>query len=95
MPERKTQGLARGWRGSGLSHLGSVGSLGQHVALGARTLLWLLSRPAVGSVIVSAETVDELRAHGSAADIRLEPSQLDALAALADEPARASPVEPL
>jgi aryl-alcohol dehydrogenase-like predicted oxidoreductase len=50
------------------------------------SLAWLLSRPAVASVIVGAENVDELRANASAADVKLEPAQLDALTALASEP---------
>jgi aryl-alcohol dehydrogenase-like predicted oxidoreductase len=48
-------------------------------------LAWLLSRPAVASVIVGPENVNELRANASAADILLEPAQLDALTALAVE----------
>jgi len=51
------------------------------------SLAWLLSRPAVASVIVGAETPDELRANATAADVQLEPAQLDALTALASEPA--------
>ena len=51
------------------------------------SLAWLLSRPAVASAIVGAETLDELRANATAADIELEPAQLDALTALASEPA--------
>jgi aryl-alcohol dehydrogenase-like predicted oxidoreductase len=51
------------------------------------SLAWLLSRPAVASVIVGAETLDELRANATAADTQLEPTQLDALTALASEPA--------
>jgi 1-deoxyxylulose-5-phosphate synthase len=51
------------------------------------SLAWLLSRPAVASAIVGAETVDELHANATAADVQLEPAQLDALTALADEPA--------
>ena len=46
------------------------------------SLAWLLSRPTVASAIVGAETIDELVANVSAADIDLEPSQLDALTAL-------------
>ena len=46
------------------------------------SLAWLLSRPAVASVIVGAETVDELRANATAADVDLDPAQLDALTAL-------------
>jgi aryl-alcohol dehydrogenase-like predicted oxidoreductase len=51
------------------------------------SLAWLLSRSAVASVIVGAETVDELHANATAADVELEPAQLDALTALANEPA--------
>jgi 1-deoxyxylulose-5-phosphate synthase len=51
------------------------------------SLAWLLSRPAVASAIVGAETIEELRANASAADIQLESAQLDALTALATEPA--------
>jgi len=51
------------------------------------SLAWLLSRPAVASVIVGAETADELTANATAADVELEPAQLDALTALATEPA--------
>ncbi|WP_415853712.1 aldo/keto reductase [Sinomonas sp. G460-2] len=46
------------------------------------SLAWLLFRPAVASAIVGAETIDELRANASAADVDLEPAQLDALTAL-------------
>jgi aryl-alcohol dehydrogenase-like predicted oxidoreductase len=46
------------------------------------SLAWLLSRPAVASVIVGAETVDELRDNASATDIELTPEQLDAVSAL-------------
>ena len=46
------------------------------------SLAWLLSRPAVASVIVGAETVDELRANASAADVELTAQQLDAVSAL-------------
>ena len=49
-------------------------------------LAWLLSRPAVASAIVGAETIDELRANASAADIELEPAQRDALTALVISP---------
>ena len=51
------------------------------------SLAWLLSRPAVASAIVGAETIDELRANATAADVALESAQLDALTALASEPA--------
>jgi 1-deoxyxylulose-5-phosphate synthase len=50
------------------------------------SLAWLLSRPTVASAIVGAETTEELRANATAADIQLEPAQLDALTALATEP---------
>ncbi len=46
------------------------------------SLAWLLSRPAVASAIVGAETVDEITANASAADVVLENAQLDALTAL-------------
>ena len=46
------------------------------------SLAWLLSRPAVASVIVGAETVDEITANATAADVKLEQAQLDALTAL-------------
>jgi 1-deoxyxylulose-5-phosphate synthase len=46
------------------------------------SLAWLLSRPAVASVIVGPETIDELRANASAADIELTPEQLYAVTAL-------------
>ena len=45
------------------------------------SLAWLLSRPAVASVIVGAESVDELTGNASAADIVLEQAQLDHLTA--------------
>ena len=50
------------------------------------SLAWLLSRPAVASVIVGAENSDELRANASAADLTLSTEQIDAITALADEP---------
>ena len=46
------------------------------------SLAWLLSRPAVASVIVGAETADELRANAAAADVELTQKQLDAVSAL-------------
>lgn len=46
------------------------------------SLAWLLSRPAVASVIVGAENVQEMRANASAADIELTAEQLDAVSAL-------------
>ena len=49
------------------------------------SLAWLLSRPAVASVIVGAETIDELRANATVADVELAPEQLDELTALAAE----------
>jgi 1-deoxyxylulose-5-phosphate synthase len=46
------------------------------------SLAWLLSRPAVASSIVGAETVEELTANASAADVVLDQAQLDALTSL-------------
>ena len=46
------------------------------------SLAWLLSRPAVASVIVGAETVEEVTANATAADLILQRAQLDALTAL-------------
>jgi aryl-alcohol dehydrogenase-like predicted oxidoreductase len=46
------------------------------------SLAWLLSRPAVASVIVGAETADELRANAAAADVELTQEQLNAVSAL-------------
>jgi aryl-alcohol dehydrogenase-like predicted oxidoreductase len=46
------------------------------------SLAWLLSRPAVASAIVGPETVDEITANATAADVTLEQAQLDALTAL-------------
>jgi aryl-alcohol dehydrogenase-like predicted oxidoreductase len=51
------------------------------------SLAWLLSRPAVASAIVGAETLDELRANATAADVNLDQTQHDMLTALALEPA--------
>jgi aryl-alcohol dehydrogenase-like predicted oxidoreductase len=51
------------------------------------SLAWLLSRPAVASAIVGAETPEELTANASAADVELDPAQLEVLTALASEPA--------
>jgi aryl-alcohol dehydrogenase-like predicted oxidoreductase len=46
------------------------------------SLAWLLSRPAVASVIVGAETVAEITANGTAADVILEQAQLESVTAL-------------
>jgi Aldo/keto reductase family len=46
------------------------------------SLAWLLSRPAVASAIVGAETVEEITANASVADVVLEQAQLDALTTL-------------
>lgn len=51
------------------------------------SLAWLLSRPAVASVIVGAETSAELQANASAADVHLDASQIDLLTALTTKPA--------
>ena len=45
-------------------------------------LAWLLSRPAVASAIVGAETEVEVTANATAADVTLDQAQLDALTAL-------------
>ena len=46
------------------------------------SLAWLLSRPAVASAIVGAETAEEVTANATAADVTLGEAQLDALTAL-------------
>jgi len=46
------------------------------------SLAWLLSRPAVASAIVGAETVEEITANASAPEVVLEQAQLDALTTL-------------
>ena len=46
------------------------------------SLAWLLSRPAVASAIVGAETEVEVTANATAADVTLDQAQLDALTAL-------------
>ena len=46
------------------------------------SLAWLLSRPAVASTIVGAETAEEVTANATAADVTLDQAQLDALTAL-------------
>jgi aryl-alcohol dehydrogenase-like predicted oxidoreductase len=46
------------------------------------SLAWLLSRPAVASVIVGAESAEEVTANATAADLHLEQAQLDTLTAL-------------
>lgn len=63
---RKLDRLAREW-GLGMQQV---------------SLAWLQSRPAVASVIVGAETVEELRANAAAADVELTQEQLDAVSAL-------------
>jgi 1-deoxyxylulose-5-phosphate synthase len=49
------------------------------------SLAWLLSRPAVASAIVGAETVEEITANATAADVILERPQLEDLTALGDD----------
>ena len=66
---RKLDRLARTW-GLGMQQV---------------SLAWLLSRPAVASVIVGAETIEELRANALAADVELTHEQLDAVSALTVE----------
>ena len=46
------------------------------------SLVWLLSRPAVASVIVGAESAEEVTADATAADVTLNQGQMDALTAL-------------
>jgi aryl-alcohol dehydrogenase-like predicted oxidoreductase len=46
------------------------------------SLAWLLSRTAVASAIVGAETAEEVTANATAADVTLDQPQLDALTAL-------------
>ena len=46
------------------------------------SLAWLLSRPTVASVIIGAETVGEVTANATAADVTLDQAQLAALTAL-------------
>jgi aryl-alcohol dehydrogenase-like predicted oxidoreductase len=48
------------------------------------SLAWLLSRPAVASVIVGAETVEEMRANASAGNVELTADQLQTVSALTD-----------
>ncbi|SDQ94593.1 Predicted oxidoreductase [Pseudarthrobacter chlorophenolicus] len=57
------------------------------LALNQSSLAWLLSRPAVASAIVGAESVKELRANASAADVDLDKDQLAAITALTGAPA--------
>src|SRR6476661_774119 len=57
------------------------------LALYQISLAWLLSRAAVASAIVGAETPEELHANATAADVELEPEQLATLTALAAESA--------
>lgn len=66
-----------------LDRLAREWGLGMHQV----SLAWLLSRPAVASVIIGAETVDEVRANASAADVELTSEQLDAVSALTAHPA--------
>jgi 1-deoxyxylulose-5-phosphate synthase len=64
-----------------------LGQLARGWGLGTQqvSLAWLLSRPAVASVIIGAETREELHANASAADIELTQEQLDAASALTAE----------
>ena len=50
------------------------------------SLAWLLSRPAVASVIVGAEAAEEVTANATAADVTLDQVQMDALTALPADP---------
>ncbi|MEU7837826.1 aldo/keto reductase [Nonomuraea sp. NPDC049129] len=83
----------RRWGGGGFSpeHLATAGRLD---SLGAEwghppahlALAWLLSRPAVASAVIGPEDLTELRTSVAAADLRLEPAQLDALTAVPSYP---------
>ena len=59
---------------------GSLLPTGHHANCGTASCRFL-RRPAVASAIVGAETIDELRANATAADVELEPAQLDSLTA--------------
>ena len=88
--ERGSPGMcASGGRGSPTRSYGSAARWSDWPRIGGLrphqiTLAWLLSRPAVASVIVGAETVEELTANASAAEIVLSQAQLDELTTLAD-----------
>lgn len=53
------------------------------------SLAWLLSRPAVASVIVGAESAEEVASNATAADLTLDQAQLDTLTALTNGSAAA------
>lgn len=65
----------------------SLDRLARNWGLGMQqvSLAWLLSRPAVASVIVGAESVDELSANASAADVELTQEQLNTVSGLGAE----------
>jgi aryl-alcohol dehydrogenase-like predicted oxidoreductase len=50
------------------------------------SLAWLFARPAVASVIVFAETVDDVPANATGADVQLDQAQLDTLTVLTTSP---------
>lgn len=52
---------------------------------GAVALAWLLSRPAVTSPIVGANSIEQCRANLAAADLRLSREELDCLTAASDK----------
>ena len=57
---------------------------GAGVSMSAASLAWLLSRPAVTSVLAGARNVDQARANAAAADMELPQSVLDALTRATD-----------
>ena len=72
----------------------AVEEVARRAGLGAHqvALAWLLGRPAVASVVVGAETIEQLQANASATDVDLEAEVLEELDALArEEPRRRSP----
>lgn len=79
---------AQGFSDAEVSLAREVGRLSREWGLNAYqvALAWLLSRPAVASVIIGPETVTELRENASAAEVQLAADQLEVLTALAIEP---------
>jgi aryl-alcohol dehydrogenase-like predicted oxidoreductase len=61
---------------------------------GALAMAWLLSRPAVGAVLAGAKTPDQTKENILAADLRLSPTELDALTALSDSVTGAMKTDP-
>jgi len=84
IPQRGTHGDQRfggsGFTGTELEVGRAVARLSQDWGLQPYqvSLAWLLSRPAVASAIVGAETVEEITVNATAADVVLEQDQLQA-----------------